>query len=187
MSRSATILFAAAVACVPAAASAGTGQCYNRQGTPIGPTYDTDKPDYAYLKWVQDHGGKCVRVGSTAAPNYSTYQPAYPQHRPHYYPNGAPDFMTGPARPQGTDNQFSSPRANELIRQHYMGIGHATVSVSSEYRDVTIDGVGWRLFRVHWWPEHYEYVASRRNQNGMYLARKSFGGHGWSQVVRLGR
>ena len=49
-------------------AIAGPGQCYDAYGRPIGPTYDTDHPNYGFLDSVVRRGGTCTGMQQ---PNYN--------------------------------------------------------------------------------------------------------------------
>ena len=181
MRPSISMLAIAAVVALPSLASAGTGQCYNKQGHPVGPTYDTDHPNYPFLEWVKRHGGECKRVGSS--PNYTR---TYPQGYPHRYPNGQPSFYANPHTPSNIDDFGEVLRADSLLKQHYTAQGHSNVSAVALNQYTSMDGRGWRIFRVFWVPSHFEYVAVRRNRAGMYVAKKNYGSR-WSQVVNLGR
>ncbi len=60
-----TMLFAAAlIGGLGAAGSAiaGVGQCFDRFGNPVGPSYDTDRPNYGYINSVLARGGSCTGV-----------------------------------------------------------------------------------------------------------------------------
>src|SRR5215510_25636 len=40
-------------------AAAAPGHCFSASGQPIGPVYDTERPDTAFITWVQARGGEC--------------------------------------------------------------------------------------------------------------------------------
>lgn len=72
----ATVLGALGAALGAAAtAHAGPGQCYDAYGRPIGPVYDTDHPNYAFLDSVVRRGGTCT--GMNNPPARRGYQPNY--------------------------------------------------------------------------------------------------------------
>ncbi len=58
----AAALAAAVLAAAPA--MAGPGQCYDAYGRPVGPGYDTDRPNYAFIDSVVRRGGSCTGVVS---------------------------------------------------------------------------------------------------------------------------
>ncbi len=63
----ATIVLGALGFAVPA--SAGPGQCYDAYGRPIGPVYDTDRPNYGFINSVIRRGGSCTGVQPEYNPN----------------------------------------------------------------------------------------------------------------------
>jgi hypothetical protein len=79
-------LAAAAIAGAAAPALAGPGQCYTAHGRPIGPVYDTDHPNYAWIAHVQRMGGNCTGVVSDLnAPSRRDYHHYYYYYRrPHH-------------------------------------------------------------------------------------------------------
>ena len=58
------VAIASGIALSSGTASAGTGQCYSNSGRPIGPTYDTDRPNTSFHRWVKYRGGYCRRIGN---------------------------------------------------------------------------------------------------------------------------
>jgi len=55
-------------------AQAATGQCYNRDGQPVGSPSDTDNPPYGYIRSVQREGGFCRRIAAQSpGPNRDGY------------------------------------------------------------------------------------------------------------------
>jgi len=53
-------------------ALAGPGQCYDAYGRPVGPVYDTDRPNYRFLDSVVRRGGTCT--GMTQRPQGPRYR-----------------------------------------------------------------------------------------------------------------
>ena len=90
-------LAGAFVAATPALA--GPGQCYDAYGRPVGPVYDTDYPNYAFINSVVRRGGSCT--GVVTAPGrgyrgYERYHQPYNPYRPRgYYPYGYYDRYDG--------------------------------------------------------------------------------------------
>jgi len=66
-----------------APAFAGPGQCYNAYGRPVGPVYDTDRPNYRFLNSVMRRGGTCT--GNVSPPNRPRYRGYEQPSRPYYY------------------------------------------------------------------------------------------------------
>ncbi len=61
-----------------APALAGPGQCYDHNGRPVGPVYDTDNPNYGFINSVIRNGGSCTGVQSGYNPyGRRTYQYDY--------------------------------------------------------------------------------------------------------------
>jgi hypothetical protein len=77
---------------VAAPAFAGPGQCYDAFGRPVGPVYDTDYPNYAFINAVIRRGGTCTGVVSPPSPPRGIYRyqpyPGYPYGVNPYYPYG---------------------------------------------------------------------------------------------------
>ena len=57
-------------------ANAGPGQCYDAYGRPVGPVYDTDRPNYSFINSVMRRGGNCTGVVSPPG-RRNGYQPNY--------------------------------------------------------------------------------------------------------------
>jgi hypothetical protein len=70
--------------CFAAPALASPGQCYDAYGRPVGPVYDTDRPNYRFINSVIRRGGSCTGVRSDydASPNY--YYSPKRQYNRHY-------------------------------------------------------------------------------------------------------
>jgi hypothetical protein len=68
------------------AANAGPGQCYDGYGRPVGPVYDTDRPNYSFINSVIRRGGSCTGVVSEPGRrNYYGYKPDDRYKRGDYY------------------------------------------------------------------------------------------------------
>ena len=76
---------------VASPASAGTGQCFDGYGRPLGGLYSTDSPPYNLICQVYSQGGQCSGVRPEWAANNCGYAPRrinnsgyYYQDAPHY-------------------------------------------------------------------------------------------------------
>lgn len=69
-------------------AAAGPGQCYDAYGRPIGPVYDTDYPNYAWINSVVRRGGSCTGVRPEYNPDSGYYarRRYYREYNPYPYP-----------------------------------------------------------------------------------------------------
>lgn len=74
-------------------AIAGTGQCYDAYGRPVGPVYDTDRPNYAFLDAVVRRGGTCTGMSN----------PPSRQRGRNYYDRDDHDGYRGRNRNRGYD------------------------------------------------------------------------------------
>lgn len=84
------LAFAAALAGtfgLAAPALAGPGQCYDAYGRPIGPVYDTDRPNYSWINSVIRRGGSCTGVRPEYNPDsgYSYRHRYYRDYSPYRY------------------------------------------------------------------------------------------------------
>jgi hypothetical protein len=71
----ALISLSAAAAAAPAW---GLGQCFDRAGRPIGPTFDIEQPDYNFIRSVYARGGSCLSMDDTARPAIAPPTPPPP-------------------------------------------------------------------------------------------------------------
>ena len=68
-----------------APAFSGPGQCYDASGRQVGPTYDTDNPNYGFIQSVIRRGGSCTGVN----PGYGQERRRYRDDR-YYYNEPSP-------------------------------------------------------------------------------------------------
>jgi hypothetical protein len=202
----ATLVGAGAIAIVAASpALAGTGQCYDRSGRPIGPSYDTDRPNYDFNRWVSDIGGICRRIGkdffgSNGRPyprEFTDYMQGGRRGGPRYggRPPGPPreGGAAGP-RPGGPPGpgygrhawSGNPGRVQQLLGYAYQRAGITRFFIRDTHRDIFIGNRVWRLFRVRY-PGNRDRVAVRLTRRGQYLALYDLGGGQWGRRQFLGR
>lgn len=185
-----------------APAMAGTGQCFDTSGRPVGPTYDTDHPNYNFNRWVSDIGGTCRRIGndffgSNGRPyprEFVDYMRGGGQGGPQYGgappgpPAGGPP-AGGPPPGPGYGQQAwagNSGRVEQLLGYAYQRAGIVRYFIRDTGRDIFIENRTWRLFRVRY-EGNRETVAVRLTRRGQYVALFNLGGGQWGRRQFLGR
>src|SRR3990170_906080 len=92
-------------------ALAGPGQCYDHYGRPIGPVYDTDRPNYGFINSVIRNGGSCTGVLPDYNP-YPNYRSRHYDYGPRYY-RKPPDSDT----PRNRRDGYANPHPNTPPRR----------------------------------------------------------------------
>lgn len=180
------IIFAGAVVMVTGAAQAGTGQCYDRNGRPIGPTYDTDKPNAAFSQWVTGRGGRCRRISDRFfGSNNRPYPQAYLNRgrgRSGSQGRGRPgrrgDIGCSRADLARLAPNINPNRAERLVARHYRREGLGQVRVRSRGLIIYVQGRLWHYLRVRGAGGIRHQVALRQTRQGGYIARVN-SGSGW--------
>jgi hypothetical protein len=67
-----------------APALAGYGHCYDAYGRPVGPAYDTDRPNYGFIQSVTRRGGSCTGVNTGYRQDYRNRGNRYYYDDPNY-------------------------------------------------------------------------------------------------------
>jgi hypothetical protein len=183
---------AVAVVMITGSAQAGTGQCYDRNGRPIGPTYNTDRPNASFNQWVARRGGGCRRIGdSFFGSNNRPYPEAYlnrgrarpgrrGRERPGRY-GGAGCSRADLARMAPNIDQN---RAERLVARHYRREGFGRVRARSRGLIIYARGRLWHYLRVRGAGGIRHQVALRQTRRGGYVALVN-SGSGWSDRRRI--
>lgn len=190
------VAIASGIALSSGTASAGTGQCYDRHGRQVGPTYDTDHPNASFHRWLKYNGGYCRRIGNDFwGSNNRPYPRAYlawrsgggyGRPRPGYGRPGYGGPPPGYGRPgNGRPAYFRAGRASHLISRSYRQRGRAYVRVRDTGRRVYLNGRQWRVFRARFGNGARHRIAARRTGRGVYVALINRG-RGWSERRVLG-
>ncbi|MDH3233280.1 MAG: hypothetical protein OEQ29_07120 [Alphaproteobacteria bacterium] len=178
--------FAGAIVVSASLAQAGVGQCYDRQGRAIGPTYNTDHPNASFHKWVARRGGSCRRIGgSYFGSNKRPYPPAYlnpqsarafPRHR---------NNPCGRAQLAGLRPSIHPRDAVRLVERSYRRQGYGWVRVRDTGLVIYIRGRLWQYLRVRTSDGTRHKVALREGRGGRFVILEN-SGHGWDgkRVVR---
>ncbi|MCW5772488.1 MAG: hypothetical protein KIT16_12680 [Rhodospirillaceae bacterium] len=182
-------------------AIAGPGQCYYPGGQAVGPIYNTDRPDYSWIDWVQRQGGVCRRVSTIEEQTLRSRGLGYPsEYRagyqpPNYRPPGyrPPGYQPPGYQPPGyqppTQGWYGDPnRAAYLIGQWFGYQGRPYAQVRDTGRYMYLHGRSWRVFRVRWQDGGRAQVAARLARNGsQYFAIQSYDAANWTQPQPIGQ
>ncbi len=177
-------------------ASAGPGHCFDRHARPIGGLYDTDHPDYTWLRWVQARGGICRGVSQGEAASLRGQPLSYPpEYRSVYAPPPVytlpPPSYSPPATytPQpGPEWHGDAAHAQHLIQRWYWRSGRPNAWVRDRGEIIYVHDRSWRVFNAGWPDGTRVRVAVRqRRADGSYLALQSADrGYTWSQPYPIG-
>jgi hypothetical protein len=178
-------IFAGAIVVAAGVAQAGTGQCYDQTGRPVGPTYNTDRPNVSFHRWVAGIGGRCRRIKK----NYfgSSKRP-YPQaylNRGGARPRPRGPIYRGRAQLAGLRPNINPEYAARLVKGDYQSQGYDWVRVRNSGLIIYVRGRLWHYLQVRTSDGSRHKVALRQNRRGLYVALVN-SGYGWNarRVIR---
>jgi hypothetical protein len=172
-------------------AAAGAGQCFYPGGQPVGPLYNTDRPNYGWIEWVQRQGGTCRGVSTLEEQGLRTQARGYP-----------PEFAGGPNRgyrppayqpppgytPPGEAWDGDSQRARYVVREWLAYTGRPYARVRDTGRVIYRHNRRWRIFFARWNDGGRLQVAARlMRSRGEYVAMRSYDGMNWTAPQPIGR
>jgi hypothetical protein len=178
LSTSVAIVLAGAVVLIAGAAQAGTGQCFDPNGRPIGPTYDTDRPDASFNQWVARIGGQCRRVsGGFFGSNNRPYPEAYLNRGRRQPP---PRGGMGCSRDELARMvpSIDPNHAERVLERDYRRQGFGRVRVRDSGLVIFVHGRLWRYLLVRTSGGARQQVALRQGRRGDFVALVNSGG-GW--------
>jgi hypothetical protein len=186
LTRAIATILASAVVFVTGAAQAGTGQCYDRNGRPIGPTYNTDRPNASFNQWVARTGGQCRRVGDTFfGSNNRPYPEAY-LNRGRMRPQRHGRAGCSRADLARLAPNIDRRHAERLVRRDFRRQGFYRARVRNSGLVIYVRGRLWQYLRVRTSDGARHQVALRQNRRGGYVALMNTGG-GWGRRRYVGR
>jgi hypothetical protein len=176
-----------------APAAAAPGHCFSANGQPIGPVYDTERPDTAFITWVQARGGECrglradeVTLLRGRPDEYPTeYRRTEIQERPLDAAPGAPRSAPDAAPPPTLAWQGDPVVARRLIVTHYQTTA-PNLTVSDTGRVVTLQqGGAWRIYETVYPDGSRRQVAVQLRPDRQYVLMENVDGGGWGRAVEL--
>jgi hypothetical protein len=178
-----------------APAAAAPGHCFSASGQPIGPVYDTERPDTAFITWVQARGGECRALRADEVTLYRGQPTEYPsefrrteiiQERPLDASPGAPRSVPDLPPPPRLTWQGDPVVARRLIVTHYRSAA-PDISVTDTGRVVALSqGGAWRIYETVYPDGSRRQVAVQMRPDRQYLLMESTdGGSRWSETVEL--
>jgi hypothetical protein len=177
-----------------APAISAPGHCFSANGQPIGPVYDTERPDTAFITWVQARGGECrglradeVTLLRGRPADYPTeYRRTEIQERPLDASPGAPRSVPQAAPPPPLAWQGDPVVARRLIVTHYQAT-EPNLTVTDTGRVVTLqrDGSAWRIYETVYPDGSRRQVAVQERADRQYVLMESVDGGSWSRTIEL--
>jgi hypothetical protein len=186
------ILFAGACTLALAApAAAAPGHCFTADGRPIGPVFDTERPNTQFNTWVQAQGGECRGLRADEVTLYrgrpGEYPPEYRRteirERPLEAVPGAPRSVE--TAPPILAWEGDPSLARRLIVTHYQ-TATPNLSVTDTGRVVALSGGNaWRIYETVYADGTRRHVAVQMRAPRQYVLMESADGRRWSEVVEL--
>lgn len=189
-----TKLMTLAGACALALASpavAAPGNCFNADGQPIGPVYDTERPDTQFNTWVQAQGGECRALRAEEVTLYRGRPADYPsgyrrteiRERPLEAVPGAP--RSAETAPPAVAWEGDPIEARRLIVMHYQA-ATPNLTVADTGRVVALTNNGaWRIYETVYADGSRRQVAVQMRAPRQYLLMESADGSRWSETIEL--
>jgi len=185
LARPVMFILAGAILFITGAAQAGTGQCYDPNGRPIGPTYNTDRPNVSFNQWVTRIGGQCRRIGDNFfGSNNRPYPQAY-LNRGRVPPQPRGRGGCSRAELASLAPNINSNHAERLLRRDYRRQGHYRAFVRDSGLVIYVRGRLWHYFRVRTPDGIRHQVALRQNRRGDFVALVN-SGSGWGRRRFIG-
>jgi hypothetical protein len=187
------LLVGGCVLAFAAPAMAAPGHCFGTNGQPIGPVYDTERPDTAFITWVQARGGECralradeVTLLRARPGDYPTeYRRTEIQERPLDVAPGAPRSVPDAGPPPTLAWQGDPMVARRLIVTHYQA-AEPNLTVSDTGRVVALQqGGAWRIYETVYPDGSRRQVAVQLRPDRQYVLMESVDGGGWSRTIEL--
>ena len=174
-----------------APAAAAPGHCFTASGQPIGPVYDTERPDTAFNTWVQARGGECRALRADEVTLYRGRPSGYPsEYRRTDVPERPLEAVPGAPRsvetaPPTLAWQGDPTVARRLIVTHF----HATapnLTVTDTGRVVALsNGSAWRIYETVYPDGSRRQVAVQMRADRQYVLMESTDGRSWSETIEL--
>ncbi len=176
-----------------APAAAAPGHCFSASGQPIGPVYDTERPNTQFITWVQARGGECRALRADEVTLYRGQPDDYPtefrrteiQERPLDASPGAPRTLREAAPPPSLAWQGDPTLVRRLIVTHY----HSTapnLTVTDTGRVVALSqGGAWRIYETVYPDGSRRQVAVQMRPDRQYVLMESTDGARWSESIEL--
>lgn len=177
-----------------APAAAAPGHCFTASGQPIGPVFDTERPDTAFVTWVQARGGECRALRADEVTLYREsreypreYRRVEVERRPVDVAPGAPRSAPElPPPPTGTVMWEGDPAmAHRLIVTHYTAAGPVRTVVDTGQVIVLEPRGSWRIYETVHADGTRRRVAVQMRTEGRYVLMESRSGGGWSEAIVL--
>ncbi len=178
-----------------APAAAAPGHCFTASGQPIGPVYDTERPNTQFITWVQARGGECRALRADDVTLYRGQPDDYPtefrrtqiQERPLDTAPGAPrSAPEAPLPPGGTLTWQGDPLVvRRLIVTHYQSTV-PNLTVTDTGRVVTLQpGGAWRIYETVYPDGSRRQVAVQMRPDQQYVLMERVDADRWSEVIEL--
>jgi hypothetical protein len=189
------ILLAGCAMALASPAAAAPGHCFTAAGAPIGPVYDTERPDTPFLTWVQARGGECRALRADEVTLYRGRPNDYPmefrrteiQERPLDVAPGAPRSAPDAVPPPGMalNWQGDPALARRMIVMHYQATS-PDVRVTDTGRVVALSqGGAWRIYETITADGTRREVAVQLRSDKQYVLMESGDGGRWGEVIEL--
>ncbi len=185
------LLAGACTLALAAPATAAPGHCFNANGQPIGPVYDTERPDTQFNTWVQAQGGECRALRAEEVTLYRGRPADYPseyrrteiRERPLEAVPGAPRSVE--TAPPAVAWEGDPVVARRMIVTHYQS-STPNLTVTDTGRVVALsNGGAWRIYETVYADGSRRQVAVQMHAPRQYLLMESADGSRWSETVEL--
>lgn len=186
-----TILLAGACTlALTAPAAAAPGNCFTANGQPIGPVYDTERPDTQFNTWVQAQGGECRALRADEVTLYRGRSADYPGEyrrsdtpgRPLEAVPGAPPSVEAPPAVAWEGDPLVARR---LIVTHYRTAA-PDLTVTDTGRVVALSSGGaWRIYETVYSDGSRRQVAVQMRAPRQYILMESADGRRWGETIEL--
>jgi hypothetical protein len=175
-------------------AVAAPGHCFSASGQPIGPVYDTERPNTPFINWVQARGGECRALRADEVALHRGQPDDYPtefrrteiQERPIDVSPGAPRSVPDSPPPPRLAWQGDPVVARRLIVTHYQSAApNLTVTDTGRVVALTQGGGAWRIYDTVYPDGSRRQVAVQMRPDRQYVLMESADGARWSQTIEL--
>lgn len=191
MTRTLILLAGACTLALAAPAVAAPGHCFTANGQPIGPVFDTERPDTQFNTWVQAQGGECRALRADEVTLYRGRTGEYPseyrrteiRERPLEAVPGAPRSVE--TAPPTVAWQGDPIVARRLIVTHYQTSTPALTVTDTGRVMALSNGGAWRIYETVYADGSRRQVAVQMRAPRQYLLMESADGNRWSETIEL--
>lgn len=177
-------------------AAAAPGHCFTAAGQPIGPVFDTERPNTGFINWVQAQGGECRALRADEVTLYRGQPGEYPpefrraedmQQTPPDVAPGAPRSAPPVPPPPGsiTTWQDDPVVVRRLIITRYQ-TNAPNLTVTDTGRVIApAQGGAWRIYQIDYPDGSRRQVAVQVRPDRQYVLMESADGTRWGEAIEL--